>query len=1191
MEFIADLADLKLCVEELSEKYPGAALFIRGDANVNINNKKRVALLNHFIFTFSLKSVNISHKTYHHFTGEGSYDSNVDILLHTSSLPTPEALSKILCKLENPLILSHHDIILSNFALPPCPNNPSPGADSLTSAPRLTMTRKRISWSADGASVYAELLSPHLQNIRKRWLDPGSLSSMSILINMTNIAMSSVASLTNKSVTLNKSPTYKSKKIPWPVLRAKRKLAAFRRKMKVSDTNYSAYKAAKSDYKRTLRHFRVKSAFERDQKLCKFFEQNPRSAFNFIKSCRNSAPTKIDTLKVGNKIYRGSAVPDGFFDSMSSIKTCNLDTLKEDDQFAEHLSNYKHIVELCKDKRTIPPISLSDSTKLLGKMKKNVTDIFSITALHYINAGNEGLLHFNFLINAVISDANNATLDELNLVLGLIYFKGHKKDKTCERSYRTISTCPFLAKAADLYLRDLFSNQWDACQAPTQYQGKRSNHELAALLVTEVIQHSLNVAKKPVFLLCLDAQSAFDRCHRQILCAQLYKAGITGSALLFMDNRLASRATAYQWDGAMMGPAKDDTGFEQGGVNSSDFYKLYNNEQLTTTQSTNLGVNIQSSVVSAIGVADDVVHVANSINDLHLLVTITEQYCNKFKVTLVPSKTKLLAFANANHQFMIDLAALNNPVKIANIPVEFSTEAEHVGIVRSTTGNTPNILHRVACHRKSLGSVLSAGLARSHRANPAASLRTHQVYQTPVLFSGLAALVLTKAEIKIIDSHYLKTLQNLQRLHDKTPRAVVLFMAGSLPGEAILHSRQLTLFSIISKLPCNDPLRAHAHYALTESPPSARSWFHQVRHLCLQYSLPDPLHLLLNPPTRLAFKTMVKTNVNKYWENLLRQETLQLSSLIFFQTSRLSLRQPSILWLLAGSNSYEVSKSLVVARMISGRYKSDFLSRHWTPSNRQGFCLEESCDSVRGDIAHMLITCPGLSTTRERLRRFLVDRSSHCPPLLTIMTDTMRTSPEIQTQFFLDPCHLPPVTALCCLMGPDILGHIHYLTRTFVYYMHRAKMLSLGRWPSGPSIKTNKTRKNLAKSKNEGGLPGHNSHVYVDKFSNTFVAGTLAASYPYPATTTTTELISQHESQYQHAIFDGNIAQCSVPSPPVPVPVVGPLAPGLHVRGEAAGDGRGHDHAHEDTHQSLVPNICSPKDDKTLVVCSGALGP
>ena len=56
----------------------------------------------------------------------------------------------------------------------------------------------------------------------------------------------------------------------------------------------------------------------------------------------------------------------------------------------------------------------------------------------------------------------------------------------------------------------------------------------------------------------------------------------------------------------MMGPAKDDTGFEQGGINSSDYYKLYNNEQLTTAQSTKLGVAI-----------------------------LTERYCNKFRVKTI----------------------------------------------------------------------------------------------------------------------------------------------------------------------------------------------------------------------------------------------------------------------------------------------------------------------------------------------------------------------------------------------------------------------------------------------------------------------------------------------------------------------------------------------------------------------------
>ena len=44
----------------------------------------------------------------------------------------------------------------------------------------------------------------------------------------------------------------------------------------------------------------------------------------------------------------------------------------------------------------------------------------------------------------------------------------------------------------------------------------------------------------------------------------------------------------------MLGPAPDMTGFEQGGVNSSDFYNLYNNEQLKTAQASGLGVNLGS---------------------------------------------------------------------------------------------------------------------------------------------------------------------------------------------------------------------------------------------------------------------------------------------------------------------------------------------------------------------------------------------------------------------------------------------------------------------------------------------------------------------------------------------------------------------------------------------------------------------
>ena len=175
-------------------------------------------------------------------------------------------------------------------------------------------------------------------------------------------------------------------------------------------------------------------------------------------------------------------------------------------------------------------------------MKPHVNDFFSITATLYINAGNEGLLHFHFLLNCVIEDVNLSTVDELNVVYALLLHKGHGKVKTSDRSYRTISTCPFISKALDLYLHELYISDWNRLQAPTQYQGTGSSHELAALMVTEVIQHSKD-QKLPLYLLFLDAKSAFDRVVTEYLVRNLYLAGVDGDALLLMNNRLSNRKT------------------------------------------------------------------------------------------------------------------------------------------------------------------------------------------------------------------------------------------------------------------------------------------------------------------------------------------------------------------------------------------------------------------------------------------------------------------------------------------------------------------------------------------------------------------------------------------------------------------------------------------------------------------------
>ena len=206
----------------------------------------------------------------------------------------------------------------------------------------------------------------------------------------------------------------------------------------------------------------------------------------------------MNKLTVGNSTYYGDTVPDGIFESIRRLKTSP--PVSDGDDFGPNYSeDYKNILDICRNGRQIPSISLERSLQILKNIRKSVNDFYSITALHYLNAGTAGHEHFHFLLNAVISDVNLAGLSELNTIYACVLYKGHGKDKSSDRAYRTISTCPLLAKALDIYIRELSVGSWNNHQAETQFQGEGSSHELAALLLTETIQHSLNTSKLPVF--------------------------------------------------------------------------------------------------------------------------------------------------------------------------------------------------------------------------------------------------------------------------------------------------------------------------------------------------------------------------------------------------------------------------------------------------------------------------------------------------------------------------------------------------------------------------------------------------------------------------------------------------------------------------------------------------------------------
>ena len=425
----------------------------------------------------------------------------------------------------------------------------------------------------------------------------------------------------------------------------------------------------------------------------------------------------------------------------------------------------------------------------------------SIVSLPDINAGMEGARHFAFLLNILIQNINLSSLEELNSVWAMILHKGHGKDGESDRSYRTISTCPFLAKALDKYVGSLYESCWSKAQAETQFQGTGSSHELASLLLSECIQFSLFTNKKPLYVIFLDAKSAFDKILREFCIKDAFLAGTQDQGLIYLDNRLKNRKTYVEWNKVLMGPIHDKLGVEQGGCNSDRLYKLANNKELKVTQESHLGLSLGSVHVASIGQADDVALVSDNIHKLQCLLHLAMEYAAEYHIEMVPDKTKLLCYTPRGHQAETDYWKLVSPVSIGSLRIPFTEEAEHVGVLRCTRpGNMASVLARQSAHTKAVFGVLFTGIARRHYGNPAASLRIERLYGAPVLLSGLSSLILNKSEEESVHHHYKVSLERLQRLYKATPAPVVFFLAGSLPAPGLLHLRQLSLLGMIARL-------------------------------------------------------------------------------------------------------------------------------------------------------------------------------------------------------------------------------------------------------------------------------------------------------------------------------------------------------------------------------------------------------
>ena len=126
------------------------------------------------------------------------------------------------------------------------------------------------------------------------------------------------------------------------------------------------------------------------------------------------------------------------------------------------------------------------------------------------------------------------------------------------------------------------------------------------------------------------------------------------------------------------------------------------------------------------------------------------------------------------------------------------------------------------------------------------------------------------------------------------------------------------------------------------------------------------------------------------------------------------------------------------ARLLSGRYRTDYLLSKWTSGS--GACSLPGCLADRGDTLHLF------SGQCTALRGFLSQTLSHAlnalspfPPLHEAAKNALNSDQEYWVKFILDPSTDPLVIQYAQEEGTKATWPIFKFSRSFIWCMHKQR--------------------------------------------------------------------------------------------------------------------------------------------------------
>ena len=288
--------------------------------------------------------------------GEGASDSQLDVLLYSAPLQLEESLDRIMCSQENPLISSHHDLILSAFKSSKVPFITPPQA---LSTPKVQNTRIKVCWkSGEGLKQYKSLLASSLPLLHESLSSPPSQALVSVLLKCTNFALNRAAEVLFKTVKLSINSDNKEVVIDRNVKKAQKEALQASKNLRtlalpppprlLQSKSVQIKNASSSALRAAVRTNSSHIARNRDLLLHSVLSTDPSKLQAAIRKTKSVGTPSVNVLQVGNNVYTGKCVPDGFYESALNLKVPDTASCDIDPNFISASETYLNILKLAK---------------------------------------------------------------------------------------------------------------------------------------------------------------------------------------------------------------------------------------------------------------------------------------------------------------------------------------------------------------------------------------------------------------------------------------------------------------------------------------------------------------------------------------------------------------------------------------------------------------------------------------------------------------------------------------------------------------------------------------------------------------------------------------------------------------------------------------------------------------------------